>query len=237
MAKHFAAYFQSIGIQFNCWSRRKSKFPALEGNRLESLAKAVRRSSHVLLLISDSEIETFIEGHKEEWTGKILVHFSGCHVSSRAEGAHPLYPFTEEIYDLECYKKIPFILEKCRLSFQEILPGLPNPSFSIEPELKPYYHSLCVMAGNFPTLLWSKLFSEFEARLDLPISSAFPYLDRITENLKREEVSPLTGPLARRDQKTIQENLKALEGDAFLSVYKGFLEAFGMRKLVSGEPE
>src|SRR5258708_2137474 len=63
------------------------------------------------------------------------------------------------------------------------LPGLPNPSFPIPAAERPYYHALCVMAGNFSTILWLKLFDELEVRFGIPASAAHPYLAQMAANL------------------------------------------------------
>ena len=80
------------------------------------------------------------------------------------------------------------------------------------------------MAENFSCILWQKLFEDFETRFGLPREAAFPYLERLTANLKSQGASALTGPLQRKDQSTIEANMKALEGDDFQKIYKTFVE-------------
>ena len=80
------------------------------------------------------------------------------------------------------------------------------------------------MAGNFSCILWQKLFEDFETRFGLPREATFPYLERLTANLKSQGASALTGPLQRKDQSTIEANMKAHEGDDFQKIYKTFVE-------------
>ena len=76
--------------------------------------------------------------------------------------------FGLDLYDLATYRSIPFVLDSGRTPFHDLLPGLPNRSFTIPADDRPYYHALCVMAGNFSTLLWLKLFDELEGRFGIP---------------------------------------------------------------------
>jgi len=95
---------------------------------------------------------------------------------------------------------------------------------------RPYYHALCVMAGNFSTILWRKLFEEFETRLNLPPSAAHPYLAQVAGNLMRDPSRALTGPLARGDAQAVAANLGALEGDPFHAVYSAFVKVHAQRQ-------
>jgi hypothetical protein len=173
VARHFLHYFNLLGLPVRAWSRR---VPA--AGPIDALAFC----RTVLLLIRDSEIVAFIDA----WPAlreKRLVHFSGSLVTRAAEGAHPLMTFGHDLYDLATYRGIAFVLDSGGTPFQELLPGLPNPSFSIPATDRPYYHALCVMAGNFSTILWLKLFDELRGRFGIPAAAAHPYLTRMTANL------------------------------------------------------
>jgi len=216
VATHFCRYFDLMKIPFRHWYRSL-------GNSLEDILGAV---PVVLLLISDSQIENFIESYPF-LKKKKLVHFSGSLITPYAQGFHPLMTFTREPYDLDVYRKIPFFVQKGRFEFNEIFPALENPHYNVNPEQSDLYHALCVLSGNFTTILWDKFFSELEDRFSVPRAAAFPYLDQIVENLKRDSRSALTGPLQRRDHKTISKNLSALKNDPFQKVYEAFVEVFG----------
>lgn len=231
VARHFAHYFDLLGLPFRRWARAGLADAADSEEATDSLVEAVSPSSHVLVLITDSAIEEFIACH-DLFDGKKVVHFSGCLVTPLAFGAHPLMAFTEALLPLAEYQRIAFVIESDRLPFEQILPGLENPHFAIPAELKPYYHSLCVMSGNFSTILWDKLFTELHRRFGIPQEAAFPYLERICENLKHREIPALTGPLARGDHTTIHRNLQALEKDPFREIYEGFLKAMGLEKVL-----
>ncbi|UCF38390.1 MAG: DUF2520 domain-containing protein [Acidobacteriota bacterium] len=224
VAHHFSHYFELLGLPFKRWWRPR----AGQDSENPPFEEVVANSSHVLLLISDGAIEPFV---RENWTvleEKVRVHFSGSLVSSVSIGSHPLLSFTSTLYPAEIYPRIPFILERDRGQFHEVLPGLENPHYLIDPSAKAYYHALCVLSGNFTTLLWDKFFCELSDSLDIPQEAGFLYLEQICSNLKNRDIPALTGPLARRDLGTIEANLKALEGDRYREVYLGFLKAFGL---------
>jgi 2-dehydropantoate 2-reductase len=215
MARHFSNYLKLLNLSFKQWSRSKNSF--------EQLKEFSQNCSHVLLLISDSAIEEFVETHS--WLAKKrLVHCSGSLVLKNIFGAHPLMSFGSQLYDLDTYKNITFILEDGSPSLANLFPGLPNKSFKIPTKLKPFYHSLCVMSGNFTCLLWQKFFKELQETFNLPKEVAHLYLEQITKNLKFQSKDALTGPFSRNDKKTIAANLKALEDDPYQEVYQAFIK-------------
>ncbi|MGZ3698213.1 MAG: hypothetical protein ACXWP5_08765, partial [Bdellovibrionota bacterium] len=161
LARHFAHYLTLESIPFQQWSRRIG-----EHERVSAEAR-LAPADVLLVLLRDNAIETWIERHPE-LRGRPIVHCSGSLVTELAVGFHPLMTFGPELYDLETYRSIPFICEAKQGSFQEFFPRLQNPHHLIQPELKSLYHSLCVMSGNFTTILWQKFFHDLEHRLGLP---------------------------------------------------------------------
>ncbi len=213
LSRHLGHYFDLESIAWRRWQRSMDV----------PLRKAVIGARAVLLLISDDAIEGFLD-HNARPDDPPWIHFSGSLVTTTAAGVHPLMTFSDELYDHQAYREMFFVCERGRPPFREIFPELANPSFEIDPEDKPLYHALCTIAGNFTTLLWHKAFGDFEQRLGLPRSALFPYLDRVADNLKNS-ASPLTGPLARGDGRTVAHHLEALAGDDFSGVYRAFVAA------------
>lgn len=220
LAKHLIHYFGLVKIPLNLWNRRD--------HSAAELTQLVGQSDKILLAIADQAIEKFVAEH--DFSGKSIIHFSGALTVPRTTSAHPLMTFSERFYDLDFYQKIPFILEQDGPDFPQIFPELPNPSFRIAAEKKAFYHSLCVMAGNFTGLLWKKLFQEFEGELAIPKEAALPYLQAVMQNLMQNPQQALTGPLVRKDWATVDKNLHALQTDSFLPVYLGFLKSFDAEK-------
>lgn len=219
VARHFIHYFDLLGLPHRQWSRGEHAPPPVD---------VLSSCRTVLLLVSDPAVVPFIQA----WPAlrdKRLVHCSGSLVTAAAHAAHPLMTFGPDLYDLETYRAIPFVLDAGGPPLGDLLPGLPNPSFTIPVAERPYYHALCVMAGNFTTLLWQKLFDGFEQRLRLPASAAHPFLARVAANLVVDRRRALTGPLSRGDASAIAGNLAALEGDPFRDVYAAFVRAYEQR--------
>ena len=216
LAQHFCHYFDLLNIPYLHWHR----------NSVESLASRIQTSTHILLLISDKNIDQFILTHQTLFAERTIIHCSGSLISVNAYTAHPLMTFSHELYTLSEYLEIPFVIEKEGPTFAELLPGLTNPHFVIPREDKMYYHALCVMANNFSTLLWQKFFNEMQNKFNIPKEAGLPYLKHTFNNIKKNHQTALTGPLSRGDEQTLQNDLNALNGDAFVTVFQSFIDAY-----------
>lgn len=222
LARHLALYFTQLGLSFGQWSRRAGG----------PLGEALAGVTHALTAVSDGAIEAVARDCAEAAPKARRVHFSGSLATPIAWSAHPLMSFPRTLFSPERYARIPFVIENGGPSFGELLPGLPNPHFSIESQEKPLYHALCVLSGNFTVLLWQKFFAEMQERFGIPRESALEYLRAISANLEAESF-PLTGPLARGDDATIARNLAALEGDPYREVYLSFVSAYRRQSVPS----
>jgi len=213
LSRHLQHYFDLEGIRWRLWARamRQPLEGTLDGARA------------VLLLISDNAIEGFLARHADP-AGPPWIHCSGCLVTPLATGVHPLMSFGDELYEPDRYRRIPFVCDRGATPFAVLFPRLSNPHFEIDPAQRTLYHALCAMAGNFTTLLWQHAFAAFEERLGLPRAVLHPYLEQVASNLVRS-ASPLTGPLARGDGRTIERHLEALDGDPLHTVYESFVAA------------
>lgn len=213
LAKHFKYYFTLLGLSFSSWERK---------NSILDLQQQLSSSTHCLLTISDQAIEQFIQDYLVG-ANTLLIHFSGSLISSHAFGAHPLMSFNDGFYTLDQYKAIPFIVDDDAPTFEELLPGVINKHVHIPKKLKPKYHALCVLSGNFGCMLWQKFLTTLETEFNLPPSIAHPYFLQIMENLFSDHQSALSGPLIRGDKLTIEKNLAALNADPYQEVYKSFV--------------
>jgi predicted short-subunit dehydrogenase-like oxidoreductase (DUF2520 family) len=222
LATHLARYFQLEKLPYRQWHR----------NDPEPLRVIIEGCDVLLLAISDDAIEPFVAANPAV-RDRTVVHFSGSLVVDQAHGLHPLMTFGPELYDHETYRAIPFVGERGGPSFDEVFPTLGNPSWVLETDLKPLYHALCVLAGNFTTMLWNKAFADFEQRLGLPRAVLLPYLERTAANTVATGEAALTGSLARGDQLTIDRDLAALEGDPYREVYQALARAFAHEEVES----
>ncbi|MDZ4730365.1 MAG: DUF2520 domain-containing protein [Xanthomonadales bacterium] len=227
LARHLRHYFTLLGLPCSVWARNPD--PALNSHPIsgntndcaERLHATVQEASHVLLLVSDDAIASLPKRYPI-LRSKTLLHCSGALGIPGIAGAHPLMSFGPDLYDLETYQRIPFMLDQ-GLVMSELLPGLPNPSNNIAVEHKAQYHALCVMAGNFPQILWQSITQRF-GELGMADGVLEPYLRQVLENFLANPGNALTGPLSRDDQGTIARNLQSLQGDALQPLYQSFVE-------------
>lgn len=226
VAWHMAHYFDLLGLPHVDWSRRSA------GNVSPSVT--LTPCDVVLVLVSDAAIEAFLTAN-DELREKTLIHFSGSLITPLAKGMHPLTTFGADLYDRVTYESIPFVCEEGEPRFEDVFPELVNPRYTIAADLKPLYHSLAVMAGNFTMLLWRKVFHTFEEQLQLPPGVALPYLRQVAANLEKAPDMASTGPITRGDRDTIRANLAALATDPYRDVYVAFLKAVAPELLEGGQ--
>lgn len=223
LARHMSHYLTLLGLRCSTWARQPD--PLLNSHSIadtaERLHATVQDASHVMLLVSDDAIASLAKRYPE-LRSKTLLHCSGALGIPGIAGAHPLMTFGPELYELETYQKIPFMLDQ-GINMAELLPGLPNPHSSISVEQKAQYHALCVVAGNFPQILWQAISQRF-TELDLADGMLEPYLRRVLDNFLTNPSTALTGPLSRGDQGTINRNLQSLQTDPLQALYQSFVQ-------------
>jgi 2-dehydropantoate 2-reductase len=216
LARHVTHYLGLLDIPFTQYTRHATG----------PFASYLSDCNRVLVLIRDSEIVNFIEQNKREASDSVLwVHCSGVLQTDLAVSAHPLASFSGVLFDEPFYRTIPFAIQKGGRSFSEILPGFPNPHFEIEAAAKEKYHAMCVLAGNFSTILWMTFEKYLRQELMVPKSFMLPYLQSTVTNLEQVD-DPLTGPLKRNDQETIRKNLSHLNDPAMKDIYQAFVKFY-----------
>lgn len=191
---------------------------------LDLLQKYISESGAVWLAISDSALVPFYEANLAGRSIKI-VHFSGALSDSRLIGAHPLMSFSNELFPTDIYPKIHFVINNTS-DLQEALPGFTNSFSKLEAHDKAVYHALCVLAGNFPQLLWNETLKEMKA-LNIPTAALDLYIKQISQNFIDQKEKSFTGPLVRNDLTTIDKNISALSRNEKLqNIYKIFFKEF-----------
>lgn len=214
VARHLSQYLHLLNLDFESWDRHQDP---------HALARKISSATHILLAISDHAIEGFYRQHLAGHE-KFFVHFSGALHIDEILCAHPLMTFGSELYSLDQYKSIHFTLTGCD-QLHLALPGLTNSHSVLPAEQKALYHSLCVIGGNFTTLLGLEMMKGLN-NLDIPAEAAKSYLQQTILNLFNESSGALTGPLARKDATTVAANLRALEGSPLQDIYLTFLKTY-----------
>ena len=133
--------------------------------------------------------------------------------------------FPQNLLPDDVYSKIHFVINGTE-NLNQALPNFKNQFTVLNDENKSLYHALCVLAGNFPQLLWHEITQEMKA-LQLPAEALDLYIKQITENYLAYKERAITGPLVRRDLTTIEKNLASLESKPKLKkIYSTFTKEF-----------
>ena len=218
LAKHLLHWNQLVqrANQILVWNRQQSQ---------DLLKTYIQQSSSIWLAISDSAIVDFYNQHLSS-ANKTVVHFSGALHDERLFSAHPLMTFSNELFDNSVYEKIHFCITGVN-NLQAALPGFTNSYSEVRFDDKSLYHALCVLTGNFPQLLWNETLKEFR-NLNIPDSAVEIYIQQVAANFIQLKEKALTGPLVRKDLKTIDSNLQSLGAKPVLkNIYTTFNENFG----------
>jgi predicted short-subunit dehydrogenase-like oxidoreductase (DUF2520 family) len=226
LARHFSQYFHLLEISHTCWTRdSRSSFNTFElPNAEQRLKDTIAQADLVLLLVSDTAIAALLKQYPF-LHDKQLLHCSGALSIPGVTGVHPLMTFADRLYDLDVYLSVPFVLE-AGSSFKALFPALPNPHYLLEVEDKARYHAMCVMAGNFSQLMWKAISGRFEEQFEWPAEVINPYLEQLANNFVQAPHSALTGPLARNDRQTIEQNISSLDNDPLQDLYAAFMQFY-----------
>jgi len=237
LARHFSEYFRLLEIPHTRWTRDYwSPFNSFDiPDAAQRLKATIGKVDYVLLLVPDNAITTVLKQYPFLHE-KQLIHCSGSMSIPGVSGVHPLMTFAHDLYELDTYQQVPFILETGS-SFTQLFPTLPNPHFVMSVEDKSRYHAMCVMAGNFSQVLWKAVLDRFEQQFDLPAEALQPYLKQVTANFTQAPGSALTGPLTRNDQQTIDRNLGSLAGDSLQDLYAAFVRFYQQEGSITPQPE
>ena len=217
LAKHLKHWNQLVQLpnELLIWHRLQTQ---------DQLKLHLQKASVVWLAISDSAIINFYNQHLSSFN-KTVVHFSGALNDERLISAHPLMTFTNELFDKSIYQKIHFSLTGAS-ALQKALPNFKNGFSQVQSDHKALYHALCVLTGNFPQLLWNETLKEFR-NLNIPDSAVELYIQQVCANFIQQKEKALTGPLVRKDFKTIESNLESLSTKTTLkNIYSSFNENF-----------
>jgi len=208
---------------------------------VEHISDVVRMSDLTIIAVADDalvEIDGAIP--VENWEGKAVIHTSGVRnrealkhfeqCGALTGSLHPAFPFADgglAPYDL---KDVVFAVEASDERLREMLHTLVGAIgghvFDISTDQKILYHAALVFASNYTVTLYSiaeRILKRIGATGGLPSDILNPLMSGMLHNLKtRGAVSGLTGPLVRRDMRTIAEHVDRLTDmdEALAALYK-----------------
>lgn len=212
-------------------------YAAALGHEVETIAKPaalartadargiVQRADLVAAAIPDDALDQW----RTDWAGdtgeRRAIHFSGARVVKGMTGYHPLYSFPRAALEPVAMGSIAIAREEGAPPFADMVPGATNPEFVIKAADRALYHALAVVSGNFAAHLWNATAEAFARRFHIaPETVLSPYFASLVDRFAEAPLDSLTGPVARRDARTVELNLDALREDPQLqSLYRAFL--------------
>ncbi len=219
LGSSFAAYAVALGHAVETIAK-----PAALARPVDA-RQTVERADLVAAAIPDDALEPW----RQDWKGDIgarpAIHFSGARVIEGVCGYHPLYSFPRISLDPAVMAGVAIAREEGAPPFADILPGATNPEFVIKAADRALYHALAVVSGNFAAHLWNASAEAFARQFEIaPGTVLAPYFASLVDRFAEAPLNSLTGPVARRDIRTVELNLDALSEDAQLqALYRAFL--------------
>ncbi|MEW6013291.1 MAG: DUF2520 domain-containing protein [Elusimicrobiales bacterium] len=213
-AINFSNYLKSIGVKNKIIPYRKT----------DSNKNAIKKAKTVFILTKDDNIQKFYRKYRKTIKDKKLFHFSGALTFKDITSLHPIYPFSKKPLTQKEFEKIIFTSENPKY-IKSNLKWFKNEIVKINPCQKPYYHAVVSIYLNFPLLILRDLSRLIEKKFKIPKKYLRAVFFKNLKNfLKTEEV---TGPIERKDKKTIKRHLKAIKKTRLLNLYEGMLKFTG----------
>ncbi len=214
-----APYARSLGADVAVIDRLRA-----QTNRA-GVARLLANADVVAAAIPDDRLASWFDEWRREIGAARAIHFSGALTIGGMLGYHPLYSFPKTPLDSATMAGIAIAREEGAPPFGAILPGAANPEFELKAEDRAFYHAVAVLSGNFAAHLWNESARAFAARFAIPPETVMGfYLAGVVERFRESPFDSLTGPIARRDARTVAANLVALAGEPRLAgLYRAFL--------------
>ncbi len=235
----FAYALRKLGISFVgvndiLADRAKEASKLLNCPELKSHELA-KTADVILLAVQDDKINTLYDSIKAHLSPEtIVLIFSGTLSSSfikehPAVSAHPAQTFPFPRLNKNAFKDVYFVLEGDKEALKQIeslICAIGAKCIYIETKLKPLYHSMCVMSSGLLTGLL-KSAEQIGESLGIDVKNRAEIILSLARNtlenaLKENNFnSALSGPIARGDVRTIEENLASLTSyPEQLKIYK-----------------
>ena len=218
---NMASYLDHLGHQISVISRQFAE------EKPEECVKLINAADVIAAAIPDDRLEGWHDQWRHRLGDKTTIHFSGAVTIDGAFGFHPLYSFPNSPVAVDDMKRIAFACPKGGPSFADVFVGAPNPHFDIADSDRARYHALAVLSGNLASYLWNETAREIAGFAGMaPETIMESYLGSLVDGFVANPTASLTGPIARRDAKTVDANLASLAADPKLrALYAAFLAA------------
>ncbi len=222
---NMASYLEHLGHGVSLLSREQANDNQADCEML------VKNADIIAAALPDGKLSTWWDKWRPVIGDKTTIHFSGAVTIAGMYGFHPLYSFSKSVLPIETMREIAFACPTGGPSFGDVFPFAQNPNFEIADCDRARYHALAVLSGNLVGYIWNETAKEFAALSSLPPEQLMGhYLTSIVERFVENPSASITGPIARHDDVTVNENLSGLADNAKL---RGLYEAF----LIAAWPE
>ncbi len=242
-------------------SAKESRRAAGRGRPVTDITRAAALGKVIIFCLPDGQIRAAavrLAGSGIDWREKTILHTSGVLPAGalaplRKKGAavgsfHPAQSFPEKGMPPSRFRGVSFGLEGDRQALDvacgliRVLGGHP---IILSARAKPLYHAACIMASNYPVILWQAAAGLLE-RAGMTRRQAVRLIVPLAEGTLRtvKKLDPegaLTGPIVRGDLGTVKAHLEALSRSApeHLRVYRevglAVLETAAKRGLPPGK--
>jgi len=185
-------------------------------------------SDLIIISTPDDKIEEIINLLNSEYVIKkdvIFLHFSGAayiKLDKNIISIHPMMSFTNYKNDLNRLSSHYFTLQSDKYEITELfiplIKQISDNFMVIDGDSKKYFHLASVMINNFSTAL-IKSSVEVIKKLDIPEKEALnmllPLFEDVFINIKdnKDINGSLTGPILRKDKKTIELHQQLLKNN------------------------
>ncbi|MEO1242384.1 MAG: DUF2520 domain-containing protein [Pseudomonadota bacterium] len=216
-----ASYLEHLGHKVSLISREQAEQHKPECEQL------IAEADIIAAAVPDDKLDAWRETWRAKIGSKTTIHFSGAVSIDGMHSFHPLYSFPRLALPVTKMKEIAFACPVGGPSFSDIFPQAPNPYFEISAEDRARYHALAVLSGNLASFIWNETANEFAALTNTPPDKILQsYLGSIVDRFIESPMSSLTGPVDRRDRRTVGKNLDGLAASPKLKgLYQAFLDA------------
>ena len=242
-------------------SARESRRIVGQGRPVTDLAAAAAAGRIVILCLPDEKIRAAaarLARSGVEWSGKTVLHTSGLlpaeelrplrKCGAAAGSFHPAQSFPEKGMPPSRFRGISFGLEGDRTALDvaaRLVRDLGGRVLIISEAAKPLYHAACILASNYPVVLWQAA-AGLLVRAGITGREAVRLIVPLAEGTLRsvKKLDPevaLTGPIVRGDAGTVRAHLEALRRSApeYLRLYRenglAALKIAGKRGLADGK--
>ena len=134
-------------------------------------------------------------------------------------------PLCESTLSPAEYRRLPFALDT-GVSLKKLVPEFSNPVIRIKKGEKKLYHALCALGANLPVILWQKAMRDLNEKFGIPCGQIQAYFQASLDNFGKDPARALSGPISRRDARTVAADIKALGKDSYGEIYSAFAKIY-----------